>query len=111
MRESDIQKAVVKWLDLEAATLLWFAVPNEGKHHVAYRKHQRAMGVTPGVADLVFIGGGGKAHFIEMKAAKGSLSASQRIFRDCCKQIGAPWALCRSLEEVQGTLRGWLLVR
>jgi hypothetical protein len=37
---------------------------------------------------------------IELKSATGSLSRPQRAWRDWCRAIGAPWFLCRSLDDV-----------
>jgi len=58
--EADHQKAIIKWADDMVKfkpKKYWmleflFAVPNEGKHKVQYRMHQKAMGLRAGVLDL-----------------------------------------------------------
>ncbi len=67
----------------------------------------KAMGVKAGMPDLHFILGWNELAFIEMKALKGVLSDDQRAFRDLCQARGIKWALCRSVEDVEATLRGW----
>jgi len=44
-------KVIAEWLDLHG--LLWCHVPNEGQHKVQYRVKQMAMGVKPGVPDIL----------------------------------------------------------
>ena len=65
------------------------------------------MGTRPGVADLSFVLPGGRAAFIELKAPKGRQSPEQKAFEADCTTNNAPYAVCRSIEEVAETLRGW----
>lgn len=108
--EGQLQKTIVEWLSLSRVRFVWFAVPNEGQHKPQYRKHQAAMGVRSGVGDLVLIGDNGQAHLVELKNETGVLSPSQKDFRKECAKLDIPWALCRSLAEFQGTLKGWGLL-
>ena len=39
--------------------------------------------------------------FIEVKGRKGQLTQSQREIRDRLEEVGAFWALCRSVDQVQ----------
>lgn len=58
-----------------------------------------AMGLRPGVADLVVwvpVHGCVVACYVEVKTAKGRLSEAQQRFRDRCHEAGVPWALVRS---------------
>jgi hypothetical protein len=72
----------------------------------AARSRAKAMGVRPGIPDLCFVFPGGVTKWIELKAPKGSLEPEQRDFRDHVAPHGH-WALCRSVDEVAATLRGW----
>lgn len=100
------QKAVKDYLDVAAPGLLWWAVPNGGMSK-GQNGRNKGMGARAGVPDLHFVLSGGRIGFIEMKAADGTLSAGQKAFRDTCTAMGLPWALCRSVEAVEATLRGW----
>lgn len=120
--EQDLQKAVIKWLAIAAPDLLYFHVPNAinvrgGQKAGAFNK---AMGVRPGVADLCFVipvritphYPPALAHFIELKAPGTAHRASaqnenQKQFQQDCRTAGAPYAICDTLEAVEGTLRGW----
>lgn len=105
--EDDLQIAIVRWLRLVAPGLTFFHVPNGGKRGIAEAKRFKAMGVLAGVADLVFILDGGRIAFIELKVGRNQLEAPQETFRESVQQQGCPYAVCRSLDEVEGTLRGW----
>ena len=73
------------------------------------------MGMLAGVPDLAFILPGGRTAFIELKTAhnkvtgvqKQYLRPEQKAFRARATELGALYAVCRSLEEVQGTLKAW----
>lgn len=65
-----------------------------------------AAGLIAGSGDYVFVGEGA-AGWIELKSSTGSLSPDQRDFREWCGFVGAHYAVCRTLDEVQATLRGW----
>lgn len=68
----------------------------------------KAMGVRRGLPDLCFVFPDGITRFIELKAPKGSLTPEQQAFRDLCSKSGRDiFAVCRSVEEVDATLRGW----
>lgn len=71
----------------------------------------KAMGVRRGWPDLQFLMPDGVTRYIELKVGTG-LSPEQREFRDRCYAAETLtgvciWALCRSLEDVEATLRAW----
>lgn len=109
--EQDLQQLVAGYLRMSLPTNLWFHVPNSsGNRGARLGGILKSLGVRAGVPDLVFVLNDGKAAFIELKAGKGSLSTEQRVFRADCERLGVPYAVCKSLEEVQGTLQGWGLI-
>lgn len=79
MTEADEQAIFCRWL--RARGILHFSVPNEGKRSVRLAARMRAMGLTPGVADLIIVRNPTLA--IELKAAhrfkerNGGLSPAQ----------------------------------
>lgn len=73
--------------------------------HARYAKNV-AAGLIAGSGDYVFVAAGASG-WIELKSSTGSLSAQQRDFRDWCAHVGARYATCRTLDQVEATLRGW----
>ena len=69
----------------------------------------KALGVLPGVADLVFVLKGGRVGFIELKAPKGraTLTHTQIDFGLNVTELGAFYDTARSIENVQRTLKSW----
>lgn len=67
----------------------------------------RAMGLQKGWPDLCFVLPGGRAGFIELKAGNGSLTPEQKVFRDAVMKVGAAYAVCRTVPEVQAALGLW----
>lgn len=104
--EEAIQRSVKDYLDVAAPYLMWWAVPNGGMSK-GQNGRNKAMGARAGVLDLHFVLTGGRLAVIEMKAPKGTLSPEQKVFIAACGLSGVPWAVCRSVEEVEVTLRGW----
>jgi hypothetical protein len=110
--ESALQKAMIEYLDRRGVRRdnVVFAVPNEGRRSRHVGGILKSMGMLPGVADLAIVAPGGRAHFVEVKTPKGRLSKSQREFRDRCVAMRVPWAMVRSLDDLERVLEGWHLV-
>lgn len=102
--ENPLQIAVAKFLDLALpAPLRWLHIPNGELRARAAAGKLKAMGVKPGAADVLILG----FHpfiWIELKSASGRLTQEQKDWRDWCRSIGAPWFLCRSIEDVVDAL-------
>lgn len=109
--EARIQAEIV--LILSMAGVYCFSVPNESAGKATPQKIQRlkAMGLRPGITDLVLVGDSGVAHFLEIKTESGKLSESQVRFRDWCHKKGWPWAIARSPTEALDTATAWGLVK
>lgn len=102
--EEDLQRQVVSLLFYCHPSCVWFAVANQRGTRKRFEGGiLKAMGVRAGVADLIFLSVG----VIELKAGKGQLSPAQLAFRDDCAAFGVRHAVCRSIDEVIATLRGW----
>lgn len=113
----------------------WWHTPNEGKRSLAAGGLAKGMGLRTGFADFGFgfrlpgltrwvpaigkgEGRGGRVELpvtqmavIELKreGVKTSvLSPYQVQFRDDCQAVGIWWAECRTVREVDETIRGWL---
>lgn len=107
--EEDLQKVVVRFLKLASPSTVFFAVPNQkGTRKTWEQGLMKALGVRPGVADLVFVLPEGRVGFIELKAPDGGRqSADQAEFEEAVRALGAPYLICRSLAEVEGALMAW----
>ena len=109
--ESIIQAAIVR--DLSALGVFLFSVPNEavggGKNAALRMSRFKAMGLRPGVTDLVILSQG-KVFFMEVKDSTGRLSEHQKRFRDWCFDWGYLWAIVRSSEEAINQVRQWGLI-
>ena len=110
--ETPIHISIVEFLDLvlpEPLKALHFA--NGGKRGKREAGRLRAMGVKAGAADIIILGWmkSGVPSFIwfEVKSDEGSLSQSQKDWRDWCAAIGAPWFLVRSIADAEDALK-WL---
>lgn len=106
--EEALQRQVAAYLNAAYPGLTWWHTANGMGRSRAEAGILKAMGVKAGVPDLTIIMPTGSAAFIELKAAKGRLSESQKAFRDGVQACGCFWAECRSLAEVAGTLDAWL---
>lgn len=109
--EQAIQGHIVQWLRWLGPRLgaEWFAVPNGGARSPIEGAIFKGQGVKPGVADLVFIWGGGSA-CMEVKTKDGRVSAAQIEFRARCDRRGIPYAVVRDIDEAQAAVHGWGLV-
>lgn len=100
-REEDaLQQQVAAYLDWALpAPLKWLHIPNGGRRDAVTAAILKSFGVKPGAADVLILRPQGFI-WIELKAPKGVLSEDQKAWRDWCRSIGAPWFVCRSLEDV-----------
>lgn len=86
---------------------IFFHCPNgEARSEVTGAK-LKAMGVLPGVADIVVITPGGSANFLELKAPKKTPSPDQITFREACEANGCPYALADSADKAMDALVRW----
>lgn len=105
--EDILQMQIARFLKIAAPGLMWWHVPNGGYRNPREAKKLKDMGVLPGVADLCFLLPGGLSGFIELKVGKNPQTQSQKDFALAAIANGAAYAVCRSLAEVDATLRAW----
>lgn len=105
MLESRIQADIVKHLHFQG--YFCHSIPNEQGHGNAIRTGQLiSMGMWPGVADLVVWIAPGKVAYLEVKNEKGRQSDTQIKFEERCRLFGFPYAVVKSVEEVDAFLEG-----
>lgn len=75
------------------------AVPNGEKRHISVASRLKAEGVRRGTPDIFICLPNGRIAWLEMKAAKGSLSPEQKAFRDKVLALGHHWASAKTIDE------------
>lgn len=105
--EDSFQIDVVEFLALGLTDGAWFChVPNGGKRSKAEGGKFKAMGVKAGCPDLLVVWRG-RSFWIELKTRTGTLSTNQKNTHAALIGAGSPVATCRSLADIETTLRGW----
>lgn len=105
MSEADIHRSVVQWFQWTLhPNVIWFHPANGEWRHAATAARLKGMGVMPGAPDLVLLYAG-RALCIEIKAADGRQSETQRVFEAKCGYQGVPYEICRSLDDVRDVVR------
>jgi len=100
--EQDLQKAIWELYQARyAAHFLMFHPPNGGSRSAREGAIFKTMGVVAGVPDFIGCLYGGVFFAIELKAAKGKLSESQKAFKARCDRFGGEWFEMRTVEEFE----------
>jgi hypothetical protein len=90
--------------------VFWTHVPNGGHRHIAVGRKLKEMGTRAGVPDLLFLIDG-RLHELELKAARGTLSAVQRQVIIEMEAAGAVTALAHGVDKAVEILEGWGVLR
>jgi hypothetical protein len=110
--EEQIQKSIVKYLEVVKPDCFWFHVPNQrGTRTLIENKILKTLGVKAGVPDLVFILHSGLACFAEVKSSKGPMTPAQKDVRDRLLDLGCSYSLVRSINDMEQSLKVWGLIR
>lgn len=106
--ELQVHKAIMAYLDqVLPKTVRAFHPANGGRRDAKTGAMLKALGVKAGVADIVLVRQGGVMAFLEVKAGKGSPSPAQRDWQDWCAENAVPYAIVRSIGDVQTVLLDW----
>ena len=109
--EAQLQAASAKYLALVLPkTIVAIHVPNEGRRSWAEGKRLKAAGMVAGCPDWLLLGKG-RAWAIELKTARGNMSAAQHAFHDRLAAAEVPVAICRSIDDIEYILKGWGIIR
>ena len=110
--EDHIQSECVKWFRYQYPKFrkLLFHVPNGGKRNKITAAIFKAMGVVPGVSDLILLVSrhGYGSLCIEMKTPKGDQSPDQQEWEKDVTAAGNKYDLCRSFDEFEKTVNDYL---
>ena len=114
--ESSIQRAVVRWFDLQHRELgvdderLLHAVPNGGARSPVTAAILKAEGARAGAPDLELDVARGGYHGlrIELKTATGRLRPEQATMLNALTAGGYLALVCRSFDEATGVIRRYI---
>lgn len=108
--EQVLHRATARYLDLTLCPpAMWFHPPNGGNLSKAQSGIMKAMGLKPGIPDIVILANG-TAHFIELKAANSYPTPVQREMHQRLRLGGFHVAIARDLETVERLLVEWKIV-
>lgn len=98
--EHKLQVALIDYLALALRPELECrAIPNGEKRHIRVAQRLKNEGVRRGTPDIFICLPGGKIAWLEMKAAKGSLSPEQKAFRDKVLALGHHHAVAKTIDD------------
>ena len=110
--EQDLQKEAVRWLRTTYPTLLFYYVPNERVLQPLYRLSFKAMGLLPGVSDLVIAKASRSFHglYSEVKSPLTAQKQSQDqvIFQRRVEYEGYYYHWWDDIEKFKACIRWYL---
>lgn len=113
MTEFEFHRQVADYLSWAAKDALYTHLPMGEHRHKAVAARLKIMGTARGWADFLFVLEGGKTAALELKRAspKTYQSKEQKQFQADLEAKGGVYRVCRTLDEVESTLRAWGVVR
>ena len=105
--EESLQTEILGWMEEHRPDLMCVHIPNGAIRTHKERRRMLEQGMTPGMPDLLLIDAAGRHGYMEVKTDRGAISMAQWDIRTELMDRQVPWALVRSLEEVQGALVDW----
>lgn len=108
--EDNLQRACVRWLRLRHPNVFAFHCPNGGKRGLAEAARFKAMGVVPGIPDLLIFERRGEhpGLAIELKAPKGVLSENQKRVHELLRERSWRVVLVRDLDTFASEVASYL---
>jgi hypothetical protein len=105
--ETPIHISIVQYLRLVLPGALVIHPANGGKRSAREGAEFKRMGVLAGTFDLIIVTQDGRLCFLEVKDAKGVMSAPQKAFGASLDAAGVPWAVVRSVDDARRVLSLW----
>lgn len=110
--EDGLQRYTIQLLRLSRhPKATYFAIPNgEARSHLT-GAILNGLGVRGGAPDIAVVLPDGVTGYLELKSSKGRQSPNQKQIEKELTTAGAPYAICRTPEEVFSTLGAWGALR
>lgn len=108
--ELHIHIAVVQHLKYRARKgVCFFHCPNGERREKRDAAKLKAMGVTPGIPDLMIVADG-KTYGLELKTSRGRLSTEQKSMLDRMQAAGVYIAVAYGLDQALAIISAWGLM-
>ena len=104
--EDHLQKEILDWLQRQRPDLFCCHIPNGGVTRFTVRR-MLALGMRPGMPDLLLLNAAGEAGFLEIKTARGRVQANQTAILNDLRARCRRASVVRSLPDVEKTLQTW----
>jgi VRR-NUC domain len=109
--EQELQRSVIAHLAWRTRPGVWWThIPLGGLRSKIEASILRGLGTTRGCPDLLIVADG-KAHFLELKAPRGRVSAEQHACHEALRAAGARVAVAYDIDDAVGRLEQWQLLR
>lgn len=105
--EHKIQASIVAYLDRVLPPYVRAVAVSNKPRSAIQGAMEKARGARKGFPDLLLIREQGLCGAIEVKAEGGKLSPEQKEWRDWFARNAVPYAVVRSIDDVQQTLAEW----
>jgi hypothetical protein len=106
--ELQLHIAIVDLLKATAAPgVIWWHTPNGERRDKRTAAKLKAMGVRPGVSDLIISAPSGQMMFMEIKCGGGRCTDAQSDFFAAMRANGHSCAVVWSLDEAVAVLSAW----
>lgn len=105
--EESLQSTILNWMEQHRPDLLCIHIPNGAIRTHRERRRMLEQGMVPGMPDLLLIDAEGRHGYMEVKTDRGALSMTQWDIREELVKRQVPWALVRSVGDVERTLTAW----
>lgn len=110
--EQALHRAVVQALQEHCYPYwAWFHVPNGAPTNAVTGARMKAMGLKPGIPDLVLVAPDNTVRFLELKREGGKLSTAQQEFQTFCIAHGHQHAVAEALRDALAILHDWGCLR
>lgn len=108
--EDQLQKQVAAYLDLKYPNILWFHVPNGGSRNFFEAVKLKAMGVKPGVPDIMIFNKQGpySGLYVELKVGKNKPNDNQLAMHKKLEDNGWRGCVVWTFDDARTFIDGYL---
>ncbi len=110
--EAAMQRAVFEHIEWRGKPgWRFWSTPNAARRSLRMGAELKRQGMRAGVGDISIVSPTGRYHELELKVAKGRLSAAQRERQEELKSSGVICATAYGLDAALAILEGWGAIR
>ena len=105
MTEAALQRSIIQYLDTVLPKSIRAVHVMNNPRSPIHGKRMKDQGMRAGVPDIMLIRSQGYVAFLEVKTPAGRLSDTQKDWADWLSENGVPYAVVRSVGDVQTALK------